>query len=128
MRQPEPHLLLSGHELWNDFLVSACCRDSMAGEAWGNENLRVMGICRSFAALPERAEESAQQGTTRNIGISAHIDSGKTTLTERILFYTNRIHAIHEVCSELLWQIPLQLRYHTPAWRQMAMCWLNCIR
>ena len=45
-------------------------------------------------------------GKTRNIGIAAHIDAGKTTLTERILYYTGRIHKIgetHDGAAQMDW-------------------------
>src|SRR3954467_656508 len=54
-------------------------------------------MARAFSHSEESLVVVSELSRLRNIGISAHIDSGKTTLTERILFYTKRIHAIHDV-------------------------------
>ncbi|KAI9712153.1 MAG: Elongation factor G, mitochondrial [Candelaria pacifica] len=90
--QPSETIFTPPNQRWQQRRYQSGVAAAVLEAATAPENLAQETIIDNLAPL-----EAERLSRVRNIGIAAHIDSGKTTATERVLFYTGRIKSIHEV-------------------------------
>ncbi len=79
--------------------------------------------------MAEKVDKKSSQAHIRNMGIMAHIDAGKTTLTERLLYLTGRIHQmgeVHEGQATMDWMVQEQERGITITSAVTTFSWANC--
>jgi len=105
---------------------TSCVEQQVESKEFGAQTEAGLTKQRNMATMKDKAKTLQN---TRNIGIVAHIDAGKTTVTERILYYTGKIYKmgeVHEGTTVMDWMVQEQERGITITSANTTCFWKDC--